>query len=117
MLPAPGNDHRPRSGQQVHRLRADGEPRHVLIDRKPVPCGPTEWGADMTTPLTREDLAAVRPDTLASYLTARGWHVSDDVPHGEIWEPSSGDGWVFLPREPGLGDYANRVADVLRVLA
>lgn len=70
-----------------------------------------------------ERLAGLRPWVVRSYLASTGWAQASEAPHGQLWAPEEFDAFpgerrvLFLPLDPGLRDFAERMGDAVHVLA
>jgi hypothetical protein len=66
-------------------------------------------------------LAGLRPAELSIYLRANGWTLVERTSTAAVWTLSTDDGddefEILQPLDPGLRDYALRMADAVRVLA
>lgn len=66
-------------------------------------------------------LTARSPAELSIYLRARGWVLADHTPTVAVWARRTDDQEdefeILQPLDPGLRDYAMRMADALHVLA
>jgi hypothetical protein len=65
-----------------------------------------------------EILRAIRPLELVGYLRANGWHEEQPLERGAFWlkESKEQSYELLLPLDSNLGDFANRMAEVLQVL-
>src|SRR5271165_122105 len=65
-----------------------------------------------------EILRAIRPLELVGYLRANGWHEEQPLERGAFWlkESKEQSYELLLPLDSNLGDFANRIAEVLQVL-
>lgn len=63
-------------------------------------------------------LAALRPWIVRRYLEAQGWRLVSDRPPGQMWSaPGQPMRSLFLPLDPGLRDFAERMGDAVHLLA
>jgi len=68
-----------------------------------------------------EILKTVNPDVLQAHLQATGWHETGRIYNdsGSIWrlKKSATDEYeILLPLQHNLGDYAERISDILKIL-
>src|ERR1700731_77881 len=65
-----------------------------------------------------EILRAIRPLELVAYLRANGWHQEQRLERGAFWREESNEKSyeLLLPLDSNLGDFANRMAEVLQML-
>ncbi len=61
-----------------------------------------------------EILRAIRPLELVAYLRANGWRQEQRLERGAFWRKESNE--LLLPLDSNLGDFANRMAEVLQML-
>ncbi|WTW92425.1 hypothetical protein OG216_03140 [Streptomycetaceae bacterium NBC_01309] len=65
-----------------------------------------------------EQLAALQPWMVRRYLEAQGWRLVSDAPPGQMWSaPGQPKRSLFLPLDPGLRDFAERMGDAVHLLA
>src|SRR5271166_1217835 len=70
--------------------------------------------------IPKEQLAALRPGDVQSYLLSRGWLADREAspPRGTLFRhPSIPDVEALLPLDRDLGDYVYRMADIVLVVA
>jgi len=70
--------------------------------------------------LPKHQIDAVRPEDLQQYLQGHGWVVSPEASSVDVavlHHPAQPEAEVLLPRRREFGDYALRVADVIRTVA
>ena len=70
--------------------------------------------------IPKEQLAALRPGDVQSYLLSRGWLADREAspPRGTLFRhPSIPDAEALLPLDRDLGDYVYRMADIVLVVA
>ena len=70
--------------------------------------------------LPREKVAAIRPEQLAAYATARGWELDEaasDDRAAVYRRPGIPQAELLVPRHTGFIDYTLRVGEVLHNLA